>query len=307
MPDYPKPFDLSRLKRTKLKDRPSKVTLDDWARTTGATVMDTMPDMGCAKDLWTVAARIVKAYRAGKPVIIGYGAHLIKLGLSPLIADLIDRGIVTAVITNGAGAIHELEFVWAEKTSENVEENLPAGTFGMAKETAQAYHLAADLAAEAYTGLGMQMGGVLTRRKHQIAKYTVLGAAYAKTIFAGIFVAIGTDIVHMHPECDGGKLGAASHMDFLTLCGLMTQMNGGVYINIGSAVILPEVFLKAVSVAINTGTDLSNMTTANMDFIHHYRPDVNVVKRPPGDGFQLPGCHEIMVPLLSWAILRELA
>lgn len=263
-----------------------------------------MPLCGAADTLREVSRRLVELSKQNRPIILGYGAHLVKMGLSPLVADLINCGVITGVITNGASPIHELEFIIAGKTSEDVDSRLRAGTFGMAKQTADAYNAAVQYAD---TGLGQSLGEIINHLDPSMGPQTILGACAFKEKFAGVFSAIGTDIVHMHPSCHPAALGAASHRDFRTLCSVISDMgDGGAYINMGSAVILPEVFLKAVSVAINTGTNLDKIMTVNMDQILHYRPDVNVVRRPPGKGYHLIGHHEIMLPLLRYAILELL-
>lgn len=301
-------FDFSRLKRTRLADRASKVSVDQWAKPADPDIsagafIDSLPDILAASDLKAVARAIAQAHLNGRPVVMGYGAHLVKVGLSPIVADLINRGIVTGVVTNGAGSIHELEFILAGKTSEDVEARLPEGTFGMAQETADVYNAAVD----EDIGLGASLAGEIVYRNPERAPYTILGACAAQKAFAGVFVAMGTDIVHMHPSCDGAALGAASHRDFREFCSIVEGMDGGVFLNVGSAVIIPEVFLKALAIAINVGARLDGLVTVNMDMIRHYRPRKNVVERPPGKGYELIGHHEIMLPLLHLAVLSEIS
>ena len=304
-------MNLEGLTYHKLEDRPSKVSTKDWAKAIdpprGFTdFLDSLPNVLGAETLREVAKRIVTAHFKRAPVALGYGAHVVKTGLSPLIADMIRRGIITAVYTNGAGAIHELEFVLAGKTSEDVDERLPDGTFGFASDTIKAYHSGAMAACHTGRGLGYGLGCLMHNANPDREFDTILGAAFRRGIPAGISAAIGTDIIYLDPDTPADVLGKTSFRDFEQFCGIVADMQDGVFINLGSSVIIPEVFLKAVSVAINLGNDLSTMTTVNMDMSYQYRPTRNVVERPPGDGFQLIGHHEIMFPLLRLAVLNEM-
>ncbi len=295
----------------KLEDRPSKVSTEDWAKAIDPpegfdAFLDSLPNVLGAETLREVAKRIAMAHFKGAPVVLGYGAHVVKTGLSPLIADMIRREIITAVYTNGAGAIHELEFVLAGKTSEDVDRRLPEGTFGFAADTIKAYHSGAMAAYNTGKGLGYGLGGLMRDTNSERAFDTVLGAAHHTSVFAGISTAIGADIIYLDPDTPAHVLGKTSFRDFEQFCGIVATMQDGVFINLGSAVIIPEVFLKAVSAAINLGNDLSRMTTVNMDMSYQYRPTRNVVERPPGDGFQLIGHHEIMFPLLRLAVLSDM-
>ncbi|MFO0839833.1 MAG: hypothetical protein U1D55_15080 [Phycisphaerae bacterium] len=264
-----------------------------------------------------VVAAIVAARRAARPVVLAIGGHVIKTGCSPLLIDLMQRGVVTAIATNGSGAIHDLELAETGATSEDVADTIRDGSFGMVAETCERMNEAARRGA-AGVGLGRALGDLLQSGNAAHRELSVFAAAARLGLPATVHVGVGTDTVHMHPDADGAAIGAASMIDFRTLCGVVADLGasngvtaggaGGVWLNIGSAVVLPEVFLKAVSVARNLGHNLDAMHTANFDMLRHYRPSQNVLSRPvaPGHGHSLVGQHEILLPLLRQAIIDAL-
>ncbi len=310
-----KPLDFEGLQTTSLKDRASKVRLEDFGRpwTRGgsfAAFLETLPDILAASLFRQAASAIAEAFRNERTIILGMGAHPIKVGLNPVIVDAIQRGLFTGVAFNGAGIIHDVEIAIAGKTSEDVAAHLGCGHFGTARETAELIHGAV---AEAYRkggmGLGRAVGVRLLEENAPYAHLSILAMAAKYDIPLTAHVAIGTDIIHMHSSMDGAAMGALSHLDFKLFCRLVGSLQSGVYINLGSAVILPEVFLKAVSVARNMGFPLDGLTTINMDFQRQYRSQTNVVERPTaggGTGISLTGHHEIMFPLLMAAVLENL-
>jgi hypothetical protein len=308
-----RPPDLSRLTRTSLRSRESKVSFRGFAvpprrGMSFARFLDGLPGYLAANDFRAVVDAVVKARRRGAPVLLGIGAHFIKVGLSPLLIRAIRDGVFTSVAMNGAGVIHDVELALAGKTSEDVEGRLADGSFGMARETAQ--FMAGALAAGVPAGLGFgaAVGKALRGSKAPHRGKSLLAEAHRLGVPVTVHVAVGADIVHMHPEADGALIGEGSLRDFRTFCGLVAGMEGGAYLNVGSAVILPEVFLKAVSVSRNLGRPLRKITTVNMDFQRHYRPDVNVVSRPTrlgGKGYHLIGPHEILFPLLMAAVAER--
>ncbi|MBI2369213.1 MAG: hypothetical protein HYV08_03080 [Deltaproteobacteria bacterium] len=256
-----------------------------------------------------MVARIVEARRAGRPVVMGIGGHVIKVGLSPLLVDLMERGVLTALAMNGSGIIHDFELALVGHTSEEVEEVLGEGAFGMAEETGRILHEAIAAGARDGLGLGEAVGRRLAAMDLPHAEMSLLLAGHRLGVPVTVHVALGADIIHMHPAVDGAAVGAASHRDFLRFAGVIAALEGGVYLNVGSAVIMPEVFVKALSLVRNLGHEVRRFTTVNLDFIQHYRPRVNVVQRPTqqgGEGYALTGHHEIMLPLLCAAVLEAL-
>jgi hypothetical protein len=260
-----------------------------------------------------VVDAVVAARRAGRPVVFGFGGHVIKTGCSPLVIDLIERGVITALATNGSGAIHDLELAETGATSEEVADTIRDGTFGMVAETCERMNAAA--AAGQARGLGRALGELLDEPNVSHRDLSLFVAAARHDIPATVHVAIGTDTVHMHPAADGAAIGAASLLDFRTICAVVADMTaatpgsaGGVWLNFGSAVILPEVFLKAVSIARNLGHSLAGMHTANFDMLRHYRPTQNIVQRPVehGCGHTVIGHHELLLPLLRQAVVEQL-
>jgi Deoxyhypusine synthase len=304
-----KPLDLSRLKTTSVADKGHLVHTGQFARTLepggGADVLDTLPDVLGARTLRRLAERIVRAKQEQRVVLVGFGGHVIKTGLQPLLIDLMERGFVTAVCTNGSGALHDFEIAAVGHSSEDVGPGLSDGSWGMVHETAAALNGAAARAAKEGTGLGAALGRSITEKRLPNAQLSVLAAASRLSLPATVHVALGTDTVHMHADADGAAIGQASLTDFRLLAAVVARLSGGVYLNIGSAVVLPEVFVKALNVARNLGHEVSGFATANMDFLRHYRPRVNVLERPGGEALELTGHHEINLPLLRWEILRR--
>ena len=268
-----------------------------------------IPSWWAAASLRKLARNIADAYRKNKTVMLAMGAHPIKVGLSPLLIDFMDRGIITALAGNGAVAIHDFEIALAGVTSEEVETAIEDGSFGTTAETAEAFRKITARCAREEIGFGRALGEYILEEKLPNRRLSIFAKAVELNIPASVHVAIGTDIIHMHPGIDGAGLGRGSLLDFKIFCGAVSALERGVYINLGSAVVLPEVFLKAVSVARNLGFKLEKFTTANLDFIYHYRPAVNVLKRPTRKGgtpISLTGHHEIMLPLLFAGVLEEL-
>ncbi len=307
-----KEFDPSKIKTYSLKDRPSKVRVDEFAgpHEKGKSFKDffsALPNILAAKDLNDVAAAIVQARKDNRPVMLGMGAHAVKVGLNPLIIDLMERGIVTSLSLNGAGIIHDFELAFIGRTSEDVDKEILSGAFGMAEETGSMINKAVRTAAEDGLGLGEAVGKMIRSNDFPYKDKSLLAACHRLGVPVTVHVAIGTDIIHMHPSFDGKATGEASAQDFKKFCSLVSNLEGGVYINLGSAVLLPEIFLKAVTLCRNLGHTLQRFTTVNMDFIQHYRPNANVVRRPTregGRGFALTGHHEIMFPLLAAAVIE---
>jgi hypothetical protein len=306
------PIDVSRVRTVPLARRRSLVMSTALGRPVRAkmtvrSLVDGLPDILAARDLRTAAARIANAIRRGRPVVLGMGAHPIKVGLGPLIVDLIERQRLAAVAMNGAGLVHDFELAWGGSTSEDVGPGLDNGTFGMARETGEFLNRAAADGAIADIGLGRAVGNAILKAHLPFRRISILAAAARLGVPATAHVAIGTDIVHMHPSADGAAIGAASLHDFHLLAGVVARLGGGVYVNLGSAVVLPEVFVKALNLARNLGHPVRDLTTIDMDFNRHYRPGVNVVSRPTasgGTGIHLTGHHEIMFPLL-WAAVED--
>ena len=307
-------LDLSRLRRTSLHSRKSKVSFRGFATPVrkgmsfGAFLAG-LPDYLAAKDFRAVVDAVVRAKRRDAPVLLGIGAHFIKVGLSPLLLQGLSKQIFDGIAMNGAGVIHDVELALAGKTSENVESQLADGSFGMARETARFIHSALASGAGEGLGFGAAVGKALATSRAPHRGRSLLAGAWKRGVPVTVHVCIGTDITHMHPEADGASMGEASLRDFRSFCALVARLQGGVYLNVGSAVVLPEVFLKAVSIVRNLGKPLSRITTVNMDFQKLYRPDVNVVLRPTrngGKGFHLIGPHEILFPLLMAAVTERI-
>lgn len=310
------PVDLSGVKSTSLFERASKVGLEDFATpwTPGGSLadfIDRLPSILAAGDLRRAIGAIADAVEGGGTVLLGMGAHPVKVGLNPVLIDAMERGIFSGIAVNGAVVIHDTEVALAGKTSEDVAAHLGCGEFGMAKETSEFIHDAVEAAhRRGGVGLGRAVGEAILSSRAPHADRSILAAAARLDIPATVHVAIGTDIIHMHPRMSGAATGALSHLDFRLFCSMVAALARGVFINLGSAVIIPEVFLKAVSVACNLGHRPEALTTINMDFQRQYRPQVNVVTRPTldgGTGLSLTGHHEIMFPLLIAAVLDRLA
>ena len=315
MPERIAPADLSRVTTYPLAERSNKVALDAFARPVDpqgslAAFLDGLSSVLAADVLRALATAVVDARAAHRPVALAMGAHAIKVGLSPVIAQLLDEGVITAVVTNGAGAIHDWEVAAVGATSEDVAAALHHGRFGMAEETGRELNEAAREAARRGLGLGETLGRRIVEARLPHRASSLLARAHELGIPATVHVAIGSDIVHQHPHADGASIGAATFTDFRRLVTVVSDLSGGVWINCGSAVQLPEVFLKALSVAENLGHDVREFATANLDMIRHYRTEENVLRRPTmgrGRSFALVGHHEINVPLLAAAILLERA
>ena len=272
--------------------------------------IDSLPDVLAAKDLRELARAIARAHRGGRTVLLMTGAHALKTGLAPIICDLLRDGVLSAIATNGAAIIHDFELAFAGRTSEDVGEGLADGSFGMAEETGAFLNEAAKLAAEEAKGLGEIVGREIWRHKLKFRDTSVFATAWRASAPATVHVALGADIIHMHPAADGGAIGRATMADFHRLTAVVSQLSRGVVLNLGSAVIMPEVFLKALNLARNLGRKVTDFTAADMDFIRQYRPRVNVVERPTSTGgraIMLTGHHELMFPILAAAVREELA
>ena len=306
-----KEIDLKGLRTYSAAERASKVRTDYEGRPVraGMTVrefLDGLPGILKADDLRSVARAVVRAKKAGRPVIVMLGGHVIKTGCSPILADLAAKGFIQHFASNGSAAVHDVELACWGQTSEDVAAHLENGSFGMAADTAELINAAAVRAAATGEGFGESVGALLVETKPPNLGRALLARAYQLKIPYTLHVAMGTDIVHQHPSADGAAIGEASLRDFRILAHTVSRLGqGGVVLNLGSAVIMPEVFLKALAVARNLGQGVSDFTTANFDMIQHYRPTVNVVQRPvitSGKGYALTGHHEIMIPLLAAAI-----
>lgn len=313
MKEY-KPIDLSGLNTYSIYDRHSKVTVAEFAKPqkSGQTVrqlLSSLPKQLLGVDFPELVQRLASAYRQERPIIVGMGAHVIKVGLNPVLIDLMERGVITGLALNGAGVVHDSEIAMAGRTSEDVGQVLGSGAFGAARETGEFINQAIVDGAELGKGLGGAVGDALLAQKFPHNDQSLLASARRLNIPVTVHVAIGTDIVHIHPSCSGAATGKASHLDFRLFCGMVADLEGGAYLNIGSAVLLPEVFLKALTVVRNLGHVVESFTTANFDFLRQYRPMTNVVNRPTangGKGYAVTGHHELMIPLLVAALLDEI-
>jgi len=304
-----KPANLNKIKTHSLKDRRTKVSLTQFAslpqpNATFAEFMESLPDVLAASGLRQLIKDIVGARKKDRPVVAAFGGHLIKCGLGPVIADLMRRGFITAIAVHGATAIHDYEISLVGQTSEDVGAVLKDGSFGMARETPKAFARAARNASRKKIGLGRALGELVISEKNHYSQYSVLATAADLGLPAAVMLALGTDTLSMHADFEPKALAAASHLDFRTLVSVVADLDGGVWLNIGSAVILPEVFLKVLSAArnLNKGAP-KNFTTANLDMNQHYRPNTNVVGRPTRRGYSITGHHEIMLPLLRMGVI----
>lgn len=310
-----KKVDPSELRTLSVKDRFSKVSVKDFAAPLAPGMqirdfLDALPRLLAGRALREVAERIAKAAREEKPIIVGMGAHVIKVGLAPVLISWMERGIITGLVMNGAGVIHDTEIALWGKTSEDVGPALNEGMFGVAEETAGLINGALSEGRKEGKGFGEAVAQRLAERDPPYADLSLLCQAHRRGLPVTVHVAIGTDIIHMHPIADGAAIGEASLRDFHHLASQIARLEGGVYLNVGSAVVLPEVFVKALNLARNQGNRVEAFTTVDMDFIKHYRPSVNVVDRPVrmgGRGYQLIGHHELNLPLLAVAVLERLA
>ncbi|MCC6743177.1 MAG: hypothetical protein IT175_04885 [Acidobacteria bacterium] len=306
------PFDMSALKTYPLASRPSKVSVADFATPYAggsfSAFLSSLPKVLAAVELLELARRVREARSKDRPVVVGLGGHVIKTGCGPILIDLLERNIVTAFAMNGSCLVHDFEIAVNGGTSEDVDATLGSGQFGAAEETGRFLNDAAKAGAADRIGLGEAVGRAIASVSPAHASSSILHEAYRARIPVTVHVALGNDIPHIHPNVDGASLGATSMRDFQLLCSVVAGLDdGGVYLNLGSAVILPEVFLKAVTVVRNRQR-LEGFTTANFDFIQHYRPLTNVVRRPTagtGRGFALTGHHELMIPLFAAAVLDE--
>jgi len=305
-------FDLSGIRTYPLRSRASKARAEDFAKPyePGSGVeglLASLPSILAAGDFRAVVSALLAARESGGGIVWGLGAHVIKTGLSPILIDLMERGFVSAVATNGAGVIHDFEIALSGATSEDVDAALGAGQFGMADETGRLLNHAINAGVGAGLGIGQAVGRFLCEHHPQYERASVVASAWRLGIPVTVHVAIGTDIVHMHPAASGAALGEGSLRDFRYFTANVARLDHGVYLNCGSAVVLPEVFLKAVSLARNRGCSLEGLTTVTFDFVKQYRPQVNVVSRPTagiGRGFYLVGHHELLIPLLAAALVE---
>ncbi|OFW35038.1 MAG: hypothetical protein A3J28_14115 [Acidobacteria bacterium RIFCSPLOWO2_12_FULL_60_22] len=319
-----KPIDRTGLQTIPLAERPAKVTVSHFAgpyqKGQGVPgLLDSLPRILAGNSFRDAVEAIWRAWEQEKPVLWGLGGHVIKVGLGPILIDLMERGFVTGIAMNGSTAIHDFEVALVGSTSEEVDATLPGGRFGMAEETGAWMNQAIAEADQHEIGMGEGLGEFLLHKLEAapgpgrpavaFPHYSLLLQAYRRRIPVTVHVAIGTDTPHNHPAAEGRAIGGSSYRDFLLFAGLVRGLEGGgVYLNVGSAVILPEVFLKAVSAVRNLGNTLRDFTTVNMDFLQHYRPLENVVRRPTldgGRGYALTGHHEILVPLLAAALIEH--
>ncbi len=309
----PRPLDLHQVRTYPLAERKSKVSLADFARphTRGGGLrdfLDSLPRVLAGDSLRALVRDLHRAAQIGKPILWGMGAHVLKVGLSPILIDLMERGLITGIALNGAGVVHDFELAVVGQTSEEVAETLGSGAFGMARETGENINRAMVEGDREGLGLGAAVGRYLTQIRPSHLEVSLLAAAYRLNLPATVHVAVGTDIVHLHPACDPAALGRSSHLDFRLFAAQVAELGGGgVYLNVGSAVLLPEVFLKAITLARNLGHEVSDFATANLDFLQSYRPQTNVVERPTrgvGRGYSLTGHHELLVPLLAAALIE---
>lgn len=309
------PIDLSRLTTYSLHDRPSKVTAESFARplSPGATIgalIASLPNQLLGHDFPELIGRVLASRAKQRPVIVGMGAHVIKVGLNPILIDLMERGIITGLAMNGACLVHDVELAVAGKTSEDVAAELGDGSFGAARETGEIINEAIRLGSEANIGLGQAIGSYLLEQEYPYNSQSLFATASRLKVPVTVHVAVGTDIIHIHPSADGAAIGNCTHRDFRIFCSMVADLQGGSYLNFGSAVILPEVFLKALTAVRNLGHQVHSFTTANFDFIRHYRPLTNVVHRPTlegGKGYHITGHHELMIPLFAACLVDGMA
>ena len=312
--DFP-PLDFARLRTYPLRERDNKVQADKLAKVwqTGgsfAQFFDTLPRILAGNDFHAVVDATVAAVRSQRPVILMMGAHVIKCGLNPVLIELMRRGIVNALALNGAGAIHDFELALIGETSEDVQRGLDDGSFGMIDETGRLMNAALADGIKQGIGAGRALGEAIVKSPFPRKELSLLHQGVTRNIPVTIHIAIGTDIIHQHPTADGAVLGEATYLDFQKFASVVAQLEGGVILNIGSAVILPEVFLKALTIARNLGNTVDHFTSATFDMQRHYRPTENVVKRPThkgGHGYYMIGHHELLIPLWAAAVMEQLA
>ena len=307
-------LDFSKLSTYSIHNRKSLVSKDDFARPWSkggglATFLDRLPSILAGRDIRDVIAAVSRAAQGQHQVCFAMGGHVIKTGMTPILIDLMERKVLTLVAMNGSGIIHDLETALTGRTSEDVAQSLTDGSFGMARETSDLLNRAIADAKDGGTGLGRAVGRLILDQDLPYKDKSILAAGAGLDIPVTVHVALGTDIIHMHPDFDPGACGKASHDDFLTFARHIAGLEQGVFINAGSAVILPEVFLKALTLARNLGHRVDDFTTVNLDFIRHYRPMTNVVNRPTlgkGKGYAIVGHHEILIPLIAAGIIESL-
>jgi hypothetical protein len=306
------PVDLGKVKTYPLRERKNKVKVSDFASPAAARrsvreFLDGLPGILAGDDFRQLVSAIASAYAKSKPVIAMMGGHVIKCGLSPVIISMMERGILTGIAMNGAASIHDFEIALIGETSEDVGTNIATGKFGMWEETGRYMNEAVKAVRDDHEGMGKALARKLMELKAPHLDVSIIAAGIRLNVPVTVHVAIGTDIIHQHPQADGAALGEASFTDFRIFTSEVSELgSGGVLLNFGSAVIMPEVFLKALSIARNLGHDVVEFTTANFDMIQHYRPNENVVKRPTqagGKGYAITGHHEIMIPLLAHAVM----
>ena len=309
------PLDFSQIRTYPLRERANKVALADFgkAHLAGASFShfyESLPRFLAVNELNTLADAIAEAATTGRVVLLIMGAHPIKCGLNPLIVDMMESGVISAVAFNGAGAIHDFEVAYAGNTSEDVQSGLDDGSFGMADETGRLMNAALDAGASQGIGAGRALGEQMVREDYPHRSLSILNAGIEHDLPVTVHIAIGTDIIHQHPTTKGSVLGETSYLDFQRLASVVAKLEGGVVLNVGSAVVMPEVFLKALTVARNLGHPVERFTAANLDMIRHYRPTENVLRRPTrlgGRGISITGHHEILIPLLFAAVKEALA
>jgi len=307
-------IDLSRVKTIPFAQRKNKLSIPDLAKVSEASLsefVNSLPHILIGRDFRELVDAIVRARQSNQPVIVMMGAHVIKVGLAPVLIDLIERGIITALAMNGAGAVHDVELAYFGGTSEEVAEGLADGTFGMVRETGELLNTTLIEGRQKQLGFGEALGERIARENPPYKAWSLLGRGYELNTPVTVHVAIGTDIVHQHPSADGAVIGELSFRDFRIFTYEVSRLGqGGVVLNLGSAVILPEVFLKALTVVRNLGYPAHHFVTANFDMYRLYRPQVNVVERPVltgGKGYHFSGHHEIMIPLLAAAVKEQWA
>jgi len=311
--DFP-PLDFGRIRTYPIKERPNKVHLGELARVwqrggSFAQFIESLPKILVGNDFRAVVDATVAAVRNQRPVVIMMGAHPIKCGLNPVLIDLMRRQVVSAVAFNGAGAIHDFELALIGETSEDVQRGLDDGSFGMIDETGKLMNAALADGVRQGIGAGRALGETIVKGLFRQKELSILHQGVLSNVPVTVHIAIGTDIIHQHPSTDGGVLGEATYLDFQKFASIVAKLEGGVVLNIGSAVVMPEVFLKVLTIARNLGNTVDNFTTANFDMIRHYRPTENVVKRPThkgGRGFYIVGHHELLVPLWAAAVIEQL-
>jgi hypothetical protein len=308
------PLDFDRIRTYPIRERPNKVHLDEMARVwkkggSFAQFMDSLPRILVGNDFRAIVEATVGAVRNKKPVVIMMGAHTIKCGLNPVFIDLMKRGVISAVASNGAGAIHDFELAYIGETSEDVQRGLDDGSFGMIDETGRLMNQALAAGVKQGVGAGRALGEAIVTGQFRNRELSILHQGVVSNVPVTVHIAIGTDIIHQHPTTDGGVLGEATYLDFQKFAAVVAKLEGGIVLNIGSAVVMPEVFLKTLTIARNLGSTVDNFTTVNFDMIRHYRPTENVVRRPThkgGRGYYIVGHHELLVPLWAAATLEQL-